>query len=244
MEMTLTQVQEALKLCNYAPGTVDGYDGPETQAAVRRAQEGYDIEADGIAGPVTKEHLSKQVRGIQAQLNAKGCGCPVDGLPGPLTDAAIKTLQADFGLVADGIVGYNTEAALFDYATADPAPAFDPQEQVTEHFNMQEFKCECGGKYCDGFPVLMNRTLIEKLEQVRKDLGIPLVVTSGVRCEILNAEVGGVPDSYHKLGRAADIAVYAANGYTVDAVADAGERYGLKTIRYYDRSFVHFQWNA
>ena len=71
-----------------------------------------------------------------------------------------------------------------------------------------------------------------------------MVVTSGVRCEILNAEVGGVPDSYHKLGRAADIAVYAANGYTVDAVADAGERYDLKTIRYYDRSFVHFQWNA
>lgn len=147
MEMTLTQVQEALKLCNYAPGTVDGFNGPETQAAVRRAQEGYGIEADGIAGPVTKDHLSEQVRGIQAQLNAKGCGCPVDGLPGPLTDAAVKTLQANFGLVTDGIVGYNTEAALFGYAAADPAPAFDPQEQVTEHFNMQEFKCECGGKY-------------------------------------------------------------------------------------------------
>ena len=243
MEMALTQVQEALKLCNYAPGTVDGQDGPETQAAVRRAQEGYGIEADGIAGPVTTEHLSEQVRGIQAQLNAKGYGCPVDGLPGPLTDAAVKALQVDFGLVADGIVGYNTEAALFGYATADQAPAFDPNEQVTEHFNMQEFICECGGKYCDGFPVPMNRTLIEKLECVRKELGIPLVVTSGVRCDILNEEVGGVPDSYHKLGRAADIAVYAANGYTVDEVADAGERYGLKTIRYYDKSFVHFQWN-
>ncbi len=54
MEMTLTQVQEALKLCNYAPGTVNGYDGSETQAAVRRAQEGYGIEADGIAGLLKK----------------------------------------------------------------------------------------------------------------------------------------------------------------------------------------------
>lgn len=243
MEMTLTQVQEALKLCNYAPGTVDGQDGPETQAAVRRAQERYGIEVDGIAGPVTTEHLSEQVRGIQVQLNAKGYGCPVDGLPGPLTDAAVKALQVDFGLVADGIVGYNIEAALFGYATTDPAPAFDPNEQVTEHFNMQEFICECGGKYCKGFPVPMNRTLIEKLECVRKELGIPLVVTSGVRCDILNEEVGGVPDSYHKLGRAADIAVYATSGYTVDEVADVGERYGLKTIRYYDKSFVHFQWN-
>lgn len=243
MEMTLTQVQEALKLCNYVPGTVDGFNGPETQAAVRRAQEGYGIEADGIAGPVTKNHLSNQVRGIQAQLNAKGYNCQVDGLPDPLTDAAVKALQADFGLVADGIVGYNTDAALFGYATTDLPPAFDPQEQVTEHFNMQEFKCECGGKYCDGFPIPMNRALIEKLEQVRKDLGIPLIVTSGVRCEVLNAEIGGVLDSYHKLGRAADIAVYTVNGYTVDAVADVGEQYGLKTIRYYDKSFVHFQWN-
>ena len=37
MEMTLMQVQEALKICNYVTGTVDGFDGPETQDAVRRA---------------------------------------------------------------------------------------------------------------------------------------------------------------------------------------------------------------
>ena len=37
MEMTLMQVQEALKLCNYVTGTDDGFDGPETQDAVRRA---------------------------------------------------------------------------------------------------------------------------------------------------------------------------------------------------------------
>ena len=34
-------------------------------------KEGYGIEADGIAGPVTKDHLSEQIRDIQAQLNAK-----------------------------------------------------------------------------------------------------------------------------------------------------------------------------
>ena len=131
-------------ILQYAPGTVDGYDGPETQTAVRRAQEGYGIEVDGIAGPVTKDYLSGQVHGIQAQLNAKGYDYPVDGLPGPLTDAAVKALQADFGLAADGIVGYNTEAALFGYAAADPAPAFDPQEQVTEHFNIRTTRLSTG----------------------------------------------------------------------------------------------------
>ncbi|MGV8907103.1 MAG: phage holin [Acetobacterium sp.] len=39
------------------------------------------------------------------------------------------------------------------------------------------------------------------------------------------------------------IPVYESNGLSVDAVADAGEQFGLKTIRYYDLSFVHFQYN-
>jgi hypothetical protein len=85
--------------------------------------------------------------------------------------------------------------------------------------------------------------LIEKLEKVRCFLGIPLIISSGIRCEKMNVEVGGVWDSYHKLGRAVDILVYEANGFSVDEVANAGERYGLKTIRYYDQSFVHFQYN-
>lgn len=123
------------------------------------------------------------------------------------------------------------------------AMVLDPDEQMTEHFNMREFQCECEGRYCDGFPVPMSIVLIEKLEMTRQFLGIPLVISSGVRCEKMNAEVGGVWDSYHKLGRAADVPVYEANGYSVDEVADAGEQFGLKTIRYHALSFVHFQDN-
>lgn len=45
----------------------------------------------------------------------------------------------------------------------------------------------------------------EMLERIRSTLGVPVVVTSGYRCERLNRAVGGVTSSDHTQGRAADI---------------------------------------
>ena len=43
------------------------------------------------------------------------------------------------------------------------------------------------------------------LEPLRKMLGHPVRINSGYRSARLNKEVGGVPNSYHMTGRAADI---------------------------------------
>lgn len=43
------------------------------------------------------------------------------------------------------------------------------------------------------------------LEPLRKMLGQPVRINSGYRSARLNNEVGGVPNSYHLTGRAADI---------------------------------------
>lgn len=43
------------------------------------------------------------------------------------------------------------------------------------------------------------------LEDVRNELGSPIIITSGYRCPELNKEVGGVPRSLHIQGRAVDI---------------------------------------
>ena len=43
------------------------------------------------------------------------------------------------------------------------------------------------------------------LDPIREHWGLPIRVTSGYRCPELNAEVGGVEDSYHMEGCAADI---------------------------------------
>lgn len=62
-------------------------------------------------------------------------------------------------------------------------------------------------------------------------------------CIRLSADVGGVPDSYHKLGRAEDIPVYTKNGITVSELAAIARKNGLKTIEYQEQCFVHFQWS-
>ena len=58
---------------------------------------------------------SAAVRHVQRELKSRGyeLGRPgVDGRFGPITDAAVRSLQADSGLVADGIVGPKTRKAI------------------------------------------------------------------------------------------------------------------------------------
>lgn len=45
------------------------------------------------------------------------------------------------------------------------------------------------------------------LDPARKELGMPIIVTSGYRSEKVNSLIGGVPNSQHRLGEAADIVV-------------------------------------
>lgn len=43
------------------------------------------------------------------------------------------------------------------------------------------------------------------LEPAREKIGVPIIVTSGYRCEALNKAVGGVSNSQHLTGQACDI---------------------------------------
>lgn len=73
---------------------------------------------------------------------------------------------------------------------------------ISPHFNRDEFTCRCG---C-GFDTV-DTDLIRILEVVRQHFLAPVKVTSGCRCEAHNASVGGSPKSQHVKGRAADIQV-------------------------------------
>lgn len=89
----------------------------------------------------------------------------------------------------------------------------------TSHFARAEFACDCGG-YCDGFPAEMNLELLLKLEALRNAVNVPVIITSGVRCRQRNAEVGGVDNSQHLFGQAADLY---APGIPIATVAAIGE---------------------
>lgn len=81
--------------------------------------------------------------------------------------------------------------------------------QLSEHFNSSEFDCKGTSCHCGGNGDKMNPILILCLEQLRSDIGgIPLIVTSGYRCAIHNAECEGSSRvSQHMKGNAADIII-------------------------------------
>lgn len=51
----------------------------------------------------------------------------------------------------------------------------------------------------------LKRLAVEVLQPIRDAWGQPVIVSSGYRCPRLNAAVGGVKNSQHVLGQAADI---------------------------------------
>lgn len=55
--MTIKQIQSLLTYLGYNPGAVDGADGANTQAAVRRFQAAEGLGVDGIAGKATQAAL-------------------------------------------------------------------------------------------------------------------------------------------------------------------------------------------
>lgn len=83
---------------------------------------------------------------------------------------------------------------------------------VTSYFTLKELvrSDTADGKGIDNFPtfdVVMHLDELRRLilDPMREAWGGPLVVTSGYRCKALNKAVGGVSDSAHLSGYAADI---------------------------------------
>jgi uncharacterized protein YcbK (DUF882 family) len=68
------------------------------------------------------------------------------------------------------------------------------------YFQTGEFVCKCG---CGTNKV--KQPLIDTLNVIREAVGAPITVTSGTRCVKHNRAVGGVPNSNHLSGDAADI---------------------------------------
>jgi len=82
-------------------------------------------------------------------------------------------------------------------------------ENTSTHFSHDELKCHSGINcaHCGGLNLTTSR-LLDALEALRTVAGnVPIVVTSAYRCAAHNAEVGGVADSEHVQGNAADIMI-------------------------------------
>lgn len=122
----------------------------------------------------------------------------IDGIVGPNTIKAYKKLQTKYfpKKYVDGIYGIQTETLL---RNAERVRLY------CKNFKLEEFKCECGGKYCTGYPVLLSVQLLKNTQKVRTHHGYAMYVTSGLRCNKLNNSlVGSIRGSKHTKGKAID----------------------------------------
>jgi len=82
----------------------------------------------------------------------------------------------------------------------------------------------------------MDKEFLSKLDQARSLCDIPFRITSGYRSEDHNRKVGGVSDSSHKKGLAADIAC--TNSAARHIIVTALLKVGLNRIGIAD-TFIH-----
>ena len=77
--------------------------------------------------------------------------------------------------------------------------------QITEHFNVSEFKCKCGKNH----DTILNPDLPKKLEKLHTALNCSaIVINSGYRCASHDKAIGGSGIGHHVYGNAADIVCY------------------------------------
>ena len=155
----------------------------------------------------------------------------IDDIWGDQTQGATEAFQGKYQMKpVDGIFGDDTLEKILDviHSREEPAPDIsvgDKKEPTdkdvnvptktgtfwddSEFFDREEFRCQCKGKYCNGFPVEPEEELVRVCNEIRRRLGVPVQIVdaggSGVRCEQHNANVGGVANSNHKYGKAADL---------------------------------------
>ena len=91
---------------------------------------------------------------------------------------------------------------------------YNNSTQLSPHFNVMEFRCQCGGNH----ETLISSELIEKLEALYATLNCSkIIVTSGYRCPEHDKAVGGTSSGQHTKGTAADVCCYGQDGQPISS---------------------------
>lgn len=136
----------------------------------------------------------------------------VDGIWGPKSRSATEQCQEDLNIPADGIWSPQTEAAVLEavYTWDSDDSSLTELFSGIRYWTPQEFACRCGeyhAPYCNGFPVLPNRKMLELADNVREHFGKPGHRTSGIRCYQHNIDSNGAAGSRHLSGKALDFRI-------------------------------------
>ena len=104
---------------------------------------------------------------------------------------------------------------------------------LSAHYSKAEFACHC----CHELKI--EKALIDALEQLRTLAGKPILIHDGYRCPAHNQEVGGVSDSEHTRGMAADIGIPGLTLQRMYELALQIPMFAEGGIGVYDGGFLH-----
>lgn len=136
---------------------------------------------------------------------------PLDGIWGPESQKAAERFVKDFS---------DDDTLETDSAGTGKGTFW---EEI-RYFSREEFRCQCGGKYCDGFPAEPDETLVRLVNDLRAQAGRPAHRSSGLRCAVWNKIQGGVANSKHMYGKALDFYIEGVSGDALLAMAQADPR--------------------
>jgi len=101
--------------------------------------------------------------------------------------------------------------------------------KLSKHFYLNEFQCNCCNQ------VILHSDLLKRLVSLRGSINRPIYINSGYRCKKENIKVGGVKNSYHRVGMAVDIR---SKGISISELAIYAEGIGFKGIGIY-KTYLH-----
>lgn len=119
----------------------------------------------------------------------------------------------------------------------------DGDLQLSPHFRLAEFASRDGAD-----KVLVDDDLVTLLEQIREAAGGAVTINSAYRTPAHNAAQGGVSNSQHVYGRAADIVVAGASPLLVGQIAEyyLDRRGGIgvyRTFTHVDTRSIRSRWD-
>ena len=122
---------------------------------------------------------------------------------------------------------------------------------LTKDFQLHEFDCKCGCEMPESVFTEVKK-LANQLQIIRSFIQRPIILTNAYRCPTHNKDVGGVSDSQHLLGKAADIKVKELEPTEIYSVINTLIRYeyvtesgmGLyNTFLHYDIRGTYARWD-
>ncbi len=110
------------------------------------------------------------------------------------------------------------------------------------YFVMKEFECRDGCRMPAAAKENIEALVEQVLDPVRRAYGKAICVTSGYRCPSHNARVGGVPQSQHVVGQAADIRPAEQKDGALERLARTVVANGKWDQMILYPTFIHISW--